>query len=85
MPQNNAPVAAPAVRRCPKCGPTARRCDTGTAVVLVGLLVGVLGGVGQVFLTRGTGPDPAGLYVAALGAAVAALWVIARAFRGAHC
>jgi hypothetical protein len=48
-------------------------------------LLGVLAGVGHTFYARGTGPDPAGLYVAGIGAAIAALWVIARTFRGDHC
>lgn len=74
-----------AAKVCPRCGPTRRRCDTGNAVTLIGLLVGVLAGVGQAFWFHGTGPQPAGLYVAAIGAAVAALWVIARTFRGQHC
>ena len=74
-----------AAKHCPRCGPTPRRCDTLTAVGLVGILVGVMAGVGQAFQSRGTGPHPAGLYVAALGAAVAALWLIARAFGGRHC
>jgi hypothetical protein len=84
MPPRQA-TAAPAVRTCPRCGPTLRRCDTATAIVLIGLLLGVLAGVGHAFLTRGTSPDPLGLYVAAVGTAVAFLWVIARTFRGDHC
>jgi hypothetical protein len=70
---------------CPRCGPTYRRCDTSSALVLIGLLVGVLAGVSQVFFARGTGPRPAGLYVVAIAAAVTQLWVVARAFGGAHC
>ena len=76
---------APACRVCPRCGPTRRRCDTASALVLVGLLVGPMAGVGQAALARGACPQPAGLFVAAVGAAVAALWVIARAFAGDHC
>ena len=83
MPPNQG--TATAVRICPRCGPIKRRCDTATAVVLIGLLLGVMAGVGHAFYARGTSPDPAGLYVAGVGAAVAALWVIARTFRGDHC
>jgi hypothetical protein len=70
---------------CPRCGPIRRRCDTGTAVCMIGLLLGVMGGVGHAFVASGTGPHPAGLYVAAVGSAVAALWSIARTFAGRHC
>ena len=85
MPPSQGSTAAPACRTCPRYGPTPRRCDTGNAIVLVGLLVGTMGGVGHAFWSDGTGPQPAGLFVAAVGAAVAALWVIARTFRGRHC
>jgi hypothetical protein len=44
-----------------------------------------LAGVAHTFVLTGTQPRPAGLYVAALGTAVAALWLISRAFRGQHC
>jgi hypothetical protein len=80
MPTRTRPVTI-----CPRCGPTRRRCDTSTALVLIGLLVGVLAGVSQAFFARGTGPQPAGLYVAAIAAAVAQLWLVARAFAGSHC
>jgi hypothetical protein len=79
------PTHARCVTICPRCGPTRRRCDTSTALVLIGLLVGVLAGISQAFYARGTGPQPAGLYVAAIAAAVAQLWVVARAFGGSHC
>jgi hypothetical protein len=85
MAANRESNAVTAVRLCPRCGPTHRRCDTGTAIVLIGLLLGVLAGVTHAFLARGTSPDPVGLYIAGVGAAVAALWVIARTFRGEHC
>jgi hypothetical protein len=85
MPLSHESTTTPAAKICPRCGPTPRRCDTLTAVGLVGILVGIMAGVGQAFLSRGTGPHPAGLYIAAVGAAVAALWLIARAFGGRHC
>ena len=85
MPPTQGPNNAPACKTCPRCGPTTRRCDTGNAIVLIGLLVGTMCGVGQAFWSLKAGPQPAGLYVAALGAAVTGLWVVARAFRGHHC
>lgn len=57
-----------------------RHSDTWRALGLVGVIVAVMGCVAHAFLSRGTDPSPAGLYVATLGAAIAALWLIARAF-----
>ena len=59
----------------------ARPADSGwIAVGLAGVVVGVFAAAGHESLTTETTPHPVGLYVAVIGAAVAALWLIARAF-----
>jgi hypothetical protein len=80
--------AATATAPCQACGaelPPLRRPrrfnpNTWLAIGLVGILVGVVAGGGRAFLLSGTGPQPVGLHLAALTAAIAALWFIGRAF-----
>jgi hypothetical protein len=82
----HAPLRVTSVSKpCPQCGPTKQRCDTVIAVGLVGLLVGIVLGAGHGVLAAGNGPQPLGLYIVAIGAAVAALWLIVRTFPGRHC
>jgi hypothetical protein len=82
------PVCSAAVvtDRCPHCQasvprtPPAPANHVGTALLMIGTLVVVLAAASHWSLAARTGPRPVGLYFAATGAAVAALWFIGRTF-----
>ena len=59
--------------------PATRRNDTWAAFGMIGLLLGIMAGIAHTYFT-GSDPHPQGLFVATIGTAVAALWVIARLF-----
>jgi preprotein translocase subunit Sec61beta len=48
------------------------------------MVVGIFAAAGHESLTNDVSPRPVGLYVVVIGAAVAALWLIARAFAPQH-
>lgn len=82
--------SATATAPCQACGALlpplkpVSRFETRVAFGMIATLVSVTVGVGCVCLSTKTGPNPVGLYVAAIGAAMAALWLIGRAFGARH-